>query len=66
MDRTTEPIEITLKMHGITYKVSGLDWDSNSAQLIEAFTRLMVAGGYDPSVIQCEDGARFEVEVVND
>ena len=67
MDKSTySPVEITLRMHGKTYSVSGLDWDSNGNELVAAFTKLLVCAGFSPEIIQEADGVRYEVTINGD
>lgn len=55
-EKVYEPISIELRMHGVTHRVEGLDWDSDSDTLKQAFEALMVGAGFSASVLEEEDG----------
>lgn len=52
----TDPVKITLEMHGREHSISGLEWDIDSKELLNAFKRLMVLAGFSPYVLDDEDG----------
>ena len=56
MANITDPVTITLTMHGVTHTVEGLDWDSSADDLIDAFKRLLVGAAFPPSILNDEDG----------
>ena len=56
------PIKIQLTLHGITYTVDNLEWDTPSDELIEKFTELLVCGGFHPSTIIPAGGGHYEVD----
>ena len=55
-EKVYEPVSIELKMNGVTYRIEGLDWDSDADTLKEAFATLMVCAGFSANVIDLEDG----------
>lgn len=55
-NKLLEPAEITLRIHGQTYKVDNIDWDCSAEDLIEQFKGLMVAGGFTPTVLNSDYG----------
>ncbi len=55
-DKTYNPAKIVLEMHGITYTVEGLDWDSDGDSLRDVFNRLLVVAGFAPSAMDYEGG----------
>lgn len=63
---TYEPVELSLKMHGISYTIKGLDWDCNGEELLENFKRLMVAAGFAPSVMGDDLGTWIYQEYSSD
>lgn len=56
MSNVTEPITITLKMHGVTHTVEGLDWDCSAEDLVDAFKRLLIGATFPPTVLNDEWG----------
>ena len=51
-----ESVAISLRIHGRTYTVEGLDWDINGKELLDEFKGLMVASGFPPSIMNNENG----------
>lgn len=56
MQKTIEPIKISLTMHGVTHTVDGLNWDSSAEDLVDAFKRLLVGATFPPTILDDEDG----------
>ena len=52
-----KPVKITLEMHGVSYTVEGLDWDSDGTTLKDAFNRLLVSAGFPASIMDNEEGS---------
>lgn len=57
MNKTTAPIEITLSIHGRTYKASNINWDSAGEDLVDIFKGLLICGGYTPAILNNEFGS---------
>ena len=54
-------VKITLEMYGNKYSVETADSDMMGNDLIELFSRLLVAVGFPPSIIRLpEDEGRYE------
>ena len=56
MASITDPVTITLTMHGIKHTVEGLDWDSSADDLVDAFKRLLIGATFPPSILDDECG----------
>lgn len=56
-------MKITLEQHGMRYTaetVNPKQDDFNSGEMKEIFSRLMVQDGFGPSVLETEDGGKYE------
>lgn len=57
---------ITLEMYNTKYSVETQNDDCTAEELIEIFSRILVAAGYSPDVIINRDGSKYKVEVVTE
>ena len=58
---TTDPVTISITMHGRKYTVEGLNWDATADELTESFLRLLVGVGFPPGVLnQVEEDGHWE------
>ena len=56
MAKITDPVKISLTMHGVTHTVDGMPWDSDAEELIDAFKRLLIGATFSPSILDDEYG----------
>lgn len=59
-------MKITLESYKQVYTFESKSDDFSAQELLDQFTRLMVAAGYPPDVIQCDDGGHYECSYVDD
>lgn len=53
-------MKIAIRLHDAEYTVETPHDDYNSDELKEIFSQMMVAAGYPPTVIEIDEGGRFE------
>ena len=53
-------MKITLELHNEKYTAESEQNDYIGNELKEIFSRMMVLAGYSPSVIELDDGGRYE------
>ncbi len=53
-------MKITLELYDTRYTVENDQNGQNAAELKDIFSRILVAASFPPSVIELEDGGRYE------
>ena len=58
---TTDPISISITMHGRKHTIEGINWDADAEELIDIFLRLLIGAGFCPDVLnRAEDDGHWE------
>ena len=59
-------MKISLELYDKTCRVESERNEYRADELKEIFSRMLVLAGFDPSVIQCEDGGGYECKYIGE